>query len=463
MNNRADRFFEFLKTKKVGLIGFGISHINLVKLFLKKGISVTVFDKRTKKDIGYEYNNMVENNITFCLGKDYLYNLSSMDIIFRTPGMDYDDPVISKLRAMGKVITSEMEVFFDICPCKIYGITGSDGKTTTTTIISEFLKKQGHKVHLGGNIGTALLPIIDDINLDDICVVELSSFQLISMRKSPDISVITNLSPNHLDVHKTMDRYIASKMNILLHQNAFSKAILNLDSVNRYNLLNLVRGNCLIFGKESSIKNGCYLDNNGDIHFVSNENKENLFNKSQIKVPGNHNVQNYLAAIAAVYQDVDLKNIKLVVENFRGVEHRLEFIRNFNDIKWYNDSIATTPTRTIAGLDSFDQKLIIIAGGYDKNISFDPLASKISEKVKVLILMGNTGNKIAKSLESYEFYNPELTKIIYVTSMENAVNMAKDIAEKGDIVCLSPASASFDMYNNFEERGNHFKKLVNKL
>ncbi len=463
MNNRANRFFEFLKTKKVGLIGFGVSHINLIKLFLKKGISATVFDKRSKEDIDYEYNNIVENNIEFCLGEDYLDNLINMDIIFRTPGMDYDSPVISKLIAMGKIITSEMEVFFDICPCKIYGITGSDGKTTTTTIISEFLKKQGYKVHLGGNIGIALLPIIDDINLDDICVVELSSFQLISMRKSPDISVITNLSPNHLDVHKTMNRYIDSKMNILLHQNAFSKAILNIDSANTYNLLNLVRGKCLIFGKESYIKNGCYLDNTGDIYFVFNGNKEKLFNISEIKLPGNHNIQNYLAAITAVYQDVDLKYIIEVAKNFSGVEHRIEFIREYNDVKWYNDSIATTPTRTIAGLDCFNQRLIIIAGGYDKNISFDPLASKISEKVKVLILMGDTANKIAESLKSYKLYSPDRTKIIYVVSMEDAVNLAKDIAIKGDIVCLSPASASFDMYKNFEERGNHFKQLVNKL
>ena len=284
--------------------------------------------------------------------------------------MGVSSPAPSKARELGKVVTSEMEVFFDLCPCKLYAVTGSDGKTTTTTLISEFLKAQGKTVHLGGNIGRALLPIIESIDEHDAAVVELSSFQLISMRKSPDVAVVTNVAPNHLDVHKDMDEYIAAKKNILLHQNAFSKTVLNMDNDITNQMSELVRGKLYQFSRRSIPNNGAYLSENGSIIMVNNGEQTEIMKASDIRLPGIHNVENYLTAISAVYDDVDRNNIVKVAREFGGVEHRIEFVREVGGVKYYNDSIATSPTRTIAGLNSFGQKLVVIAGGYDKKIPF---------------------------------------------------------------------------------------------
>lgn len=463
MTTKVSSFFSSLKNKKIGFIGLGVSHIDSVKLFCEYGMSITVFDKRTADQLGDIYNELLDLGVTFSLGDNYLCSLDSVDVIFRTPGMDYFSPYLSKARGIGKVVTSEMEIFFDLCPCKIYSITGSDGKTTTSTIISEFLEAQGKNVHIGGNIGTPLLPKINFINENDVVVVELSSFQLISMRLSADVSVITNISPNHLDVHKDMSEYIEAKLNSILHQNAFSKTILNSDNKIVMSFSKYVRGNIFEFSMNSAPFNGAYLSSDGYLCSILNSDETRIVHKDEIVIPGIHNVQNYLAAIAATCHEVDPINMKKVATNFSGVEHRIEFVRDHNNVKWYNDSIATSPTRTIAGLDSFDKKLILIMGGYDKNISFDVLAPKLIEKAKCIILMGNTAEKIEKVLLNYKSYNKDSLKIIKVKNMDIAVNIANDIAEGGDIVFLSPACASFDMYRNFEARGKHFKELVNAL
>lgn len=463
MNDKLNSFYKSLHNKKVSFIGLGRSHRELLPMFASKGAIVTLRDKRTREQIGEEADKLEALGIKLTLGENYLENLCKEDIILRTPGMNYFTPALQQARKSGAFVTSEMELFFDLCPCKIYAVTGSDGKTTTTTVISEFLKAQGFSVFLGGNIGFPLLPRIEQIGPDDRAVVELSSFQLISMRKSPDVAVITNVAPNHLDVHKDMQEYIDAKRNIYLHQGGISRTVINADNEITASFLPEIRGEAMQFSRRITPDLGCYLAEDGTLTMNDRHSVTPVLHMDEIRIPGIHNVENYLAAISAVWGEVSKENIVSVAKNFGGVEHRIEFVRELDGVTWYNDSIASSPTRTIAGLNSFKQKLILIAGGYDKKIPFEPLAPKIIEKVKVLILMGVTAPKIEAAVTACEGYDPDQLTILHVSSMQEAVQKAREVAEKGDIVSLSPACASFDLYPDFEARGRHFKELVNAL
>lgn len=457
------RFFDDLRRRQVVFIGVGVSHTMLIEKFLEKGIRVTVCDRRSAEQMGETYSRLLEKGARFRLGDGYLEALDDADVIFRTPGMYFNSPALSEARKKGKVVTSEMECFFDLCPCKIYAVTGSDGKTTTTTLISKMLEAQGKRVWLGGNIGKALLPEIEEIREEDAAVVELSSFQLISMRRSPDVAVITNVAPNHLDVHKDMQEYIDSKKNLYRHQGAFSRTVLNLDNEITRSFAPEVRGELSWFSRREVPENGAFLGEDGMLYAVRHGKKIPLLKKEEILLPGMHNVENYLAAIAALEGEVDPEQIISIAKTFGGVEHRIERVRELDGVTWYNDSIATSPTRTIAGLDSFGQKIIIIAGGYDKKIPYEPLAPKIIEKVKVLVLMGATGPKIEAAVRACEGFEGSGLIIEHADNMEEAVAKARSLAVPGDIVSLSPASASFDKYPNFEARGHHFKSIVNSL
>ena len=461
--NRIDIFFESLKGKKIAFIGMGVTNFNCIKMFLNKGLDVTVCDKKSAEQLGENYKVLKDMGVKYILGENYIEALRGFDIVYRTPGMYYNNPVLTEIRQKGVLITSEMETFFYLCPCKTYAVTGSDGKTTTTTLISEFLSAEGKVVYKGGNIGRALLPIVEEIEHDDVAVVELSSFQLLSMRTSPDVAVITNVAPNHLDVHGTMEEYIEAKKNIILHQNAFSKTVLNQDNDITNSLSDLVRGKLVKFSKTSKVECGAYLDDEGYLCYNDYGKTTKIMHKDDIKIPGMHNVENYLTAISAVWGEVSIENIVKVAKTFNGVEHRIEYIRELNGVKYYNDSIATSPTRVLAGLNSFNQKLIVIAGGYDKKIPFEPLAKPVNQKVKSLILLGATADKIEKAVTECPEYPSSGLKIYRVNTLEEAVEKAKQIAVSGDIVTLSPACASFDQYPNFEARGIHFKKLVNQL
>lgn len=460
--NKTDKFFESIKGKKVCFVGIGTSNLPLIELFAEKGAVVSACDRQNYEALGDNAVRAEKAGAKLILGDDYLKRIDT-EILFRSPGTPFYLPELEALKKKGVIVTSEMEVFFDLCPCKIIAVTGSDGKTTTTTVISEFLKAEGKTVHLGGNIGTPLLPIIESINEDDYAVVELSSFQLISMRKSPEIAVVTNLAPNHLDIHKDMDEYVKSKKNIILHQNAFSKAVLNLDNDISDSFSSDVRGQLIKFSRKKNVENGAYL--NGDTIVYNDYGKlTEIMNYKDIKIPGMHNVENYLAAISAVWGIVSVENIVKVAESFGGVEHRAEFVRELDGVKYYNDSIASSPTRTAIGtLSLYEKKIIIIAGGYDKHIPYDPLGPVICKKVKVLILMGDTAPKIEKAVKESPEYSENTPVIINVNNMEEAVNAARKNAKKGDIVSLSPASASFGLYKNFMQRGNHFKDIVNNL
>ena len=457
-----EMFFKSVKGKKIAFCGIGKSNLPLIYKFIEKGAEVYACDRRDRSQLAPGQAEELESaGAKLILGDGYLNNLN-VDIIFRTPGMNYFLPELTEARKKGIVVTSEMEVFFDLCPCKIFAVTGSDGKTTTTTLIATMLKEQGYTVHLGGNIGTPLLPIIEEISENDIAVAELSSFQLISMRKSPDVSVVTNVAPNHLDVHKTMDEYIDAKKNIFMHQNAFTRTVLNADNEITASFVDEVRGTLSYFSYNSPVSRGAYLDGD-DICVADKNGVVKIMNKHEIRIPGEHNVENYLAAISAVWGYVDVETIVKVAREFGGVEHRIEFVREKDGVKYYNDSIATSPTRTIAGLKAFNQKLIVLAGGYDKHIPFEPLAPYAVEKIKVLILTGPTADAIEKAIRSDKNFDNCGMKILRSESLEQSVKIAHEIAKEGDIVSLSPACASFDAYPNFEERGNHYKKLVNEL
>ena len=452
------QFFRYLKGKTVAFCGVGRTHMPLIELFQEKGAVVTVRDQRPLEKLGENGEVLQSLGVELRLGEDYLQDLNE-DIIFRTPGMRYHLPQLEEARARGCAVTSELELFFRLCPCKIYGVTGSDGKTTTTSIIAEFLKAQGKTVHLGGNIGKPLLPEIESIAPEDVAVVELSSFQLISMRESPDVAVVTNLSPNHLDVHKDMQEYIDAKKNILLHQGALSRTVLNAGNEITAAFAPEVRGDCWMFRRGAPVERGVWCD--GESIYVHGE---KLLEVSQIKIPGWHNVENYMAAIAAVWGDVEPQTIRHVAETFAGVEHRAEFVRELGGVKYYNDSIATSPTRVISGMLSlFPQKILMIAGGYDKHIPFEPLGPAVCEKVKTLILLGSTAQKIQDAVMAAPQYREGCPEILRVETMEEAVAAAAAHAQPGDIVSLSPACAAFDLYPNFEVRGRHFKEIVNKL
>ncbi len=456
-------FFEKMQQKKVAFIGVGVTNTDIIRLFLKKGIGVTLLDKKQPEQLGDIYSELKEAGVAFRLGDSYLDDLSDFDVIFRSPGMYFNNPKLSEAREKGVTVTTEMEVFFELCPCKIYAVTGSDGKTTTTSVITEFLAASGVTVHKGGNIGRALLPIIEDIKETDAAVVELSSFQLLSMRQSPDVAVITNIAPNHLDVHGTMEEYIAAKVNLIAHQNAFSKTVLNLDNELTNNLSSMVRGTLVKFSRKSIPQRGAFLREDGMLCYNDMGNVTPVVHMDDIRIPGMHNVENYLTAISAVWGEVSVETIIHVAKNFGGVEHRIEFVRELDGVKWYNDSIATSPTRVLAGLNSFNQKLIVIMGGYDKKIPFEPMAETVCEKVKVMILMGVTADKIEAAVKNCSAYSDGTPVILHAESMENAVEKARNIAENGDVVTLSPACASFDLYPNFEVRGNYYKKLVKEL
>lgn len=461
MNEKLEEFYKSIKGKKISMLGIGKSNTPLAITFSKKGAIVTAHDKRNFEKLGEAGTQLKNAGVKLCLGDDYLKNLDA-DIIFRTPGMKYYLEELTEARKNGAVITSEMEVFFDVCPCKIIAVTGSDGKTTTTTVISEMLKKQGFNVHIGGNIGIPLLPEIDSFSKDDIAVVELSSFQLISMRRSPDIAVVTNLSPNHLDMHKDMQEYIDAKKNIFLHQNGFGKTVLNKDNDITSSFADETRGKTLFFSRKEKVKLGSYLD--GDkLMYSDGEKPTEVMTCSDIFLCGMHNVENYMTAICAVWGLVSPENMKYVAKNFHGVEHRIEYIRELEGVTYYNDSIATTPTRTMAGLNAFNEKVILIAGGYDKKIPFDVMGSKVVEKVKTLILIGVTAKKIEEAVKKAPNYSEGCPKIIHAVTLQEAVDIAHSEAKNGDIVTLSPACASFDMFKDFETRGEVFKDMVNSL
>ena len=459
MNIKAEQFYNELKGKKVAFIGAGVSHKQLIEIFAQKGAVVTLCDKKELSGFGEYAETLKRLNINLSLGENYLEGLKNQDLIMRTPGFEFFTKELQDEIANGTEVSSEMEMFFRLCPCKMYAVTGSDGKTTTTSLIAKMLEESGRKVYLGGNIGRALLPVAHEVEETDVAVVELSSFQLISMKQSPDVAVVTNVTPNHLDHHKDMQEYIDAKRNILLYQNDNSKAVLGFENAVSKGMESDVKGKVRFFTRLSKIDNGGFIDDEG---YLTLDGKQ-IVHQSEVALRGLHNLENLLAAFCAVEGDVSYEIMAKVAREFKGVEHRIEPVRTLNGVQWFNDSIASSPTRTIAGLKAFPQKICIIAGGYDKNIPYQPLAKPILDHVKLLVVMGQTGPKIEKVVREHADFAASDIRILHADSMEQAVQLMYENTSEGDVVSLSPASASFDLYPNFEVRGRHFKELVNKL
>ena len=448
-----------LRGKTVAVIGIGVSNTPLLRLLLREGIAVTACDRSDRAKLGALAEELEAAGAVLQLGDGYLQGLDQ-DVIFRTPGLRPDVPELEAARARGSVITSEMEVFFQVCPCPIIAVTGSDGKTTTTTIIAQLLRAAGHTVHVGGNIGHPLLAEADTIRPTDWAVLELSSFQLMTMTRSPHIAVLTNLAPNHLDVHKGMEEYVWAKENIFRHQQPGDIAVFNLDNAITRELSAHAPGRALYFSRQAEPENGVFL--RGDAVISRRDGHERqIMTTEDIRLPGVHNVENYMAAIAAVDGLVPDETIRTFARTFNGVEHRIELVRTWHGVRFYNDSIASSPSRTIAGLRSFKEKVILIAGGYDKHIPFDVLGPEVVEHVKLLILCGATADKIRAAVEQAPGYRPGHPEILDVTPFQRAVETARDRAVPGDVVTLSPACAAFDQFKNFMERGKTFKSIVN--
>ena len=453
MNSKFEEYFSSLKDKKIAVLGLGVSNRPLVRLLLEFGCDVIGCDKTPREKLDDEVLALEKAGCKLHVGETYLDGVEA-DIVFRTPGMHPANPAIEALRARGAEVTSEMEVFFEVCPCTLLAVTGSDGKTTTTTLVSEMLKAAGKTVWLGGNIGTPLLPLVREMKETDYAVVELSSFQLMDMKRSPARAVITNLAPNHLDIHKDMAEYIEAKTNIFRYQDERGLLILNADNA----ITSGFRGNGTTrFFSRQKEADVCVTDG------VICRHGERVLPVGDILIPGVHNVENYMAAIAMVEGLVDDETIRHVAKTFGGVEHRIELVRVKDGVKFYNDSIASSPSRTIAGLRSFRSKVILIAGGYDKHIPYDVLGPEICEHVKKLFLGGATGEKIRQAVISCPEYDSQKLEIMDCGSFEPAVRAAAAAAKAGDVVLMSPASAAFDQFKNFMVRGEYYKKLVKEL
>ena len=449
-----EEYFKALPGKKIAVLGLGVSNRPLVRLLLEFGCDVTGCDRTPREKLDQEVLDLETAGCKLSLGEGYLDGIQA-DLVFRTPGMHPGNPAIVALKEKGAEITSEMEVFFEVCPCTCIAVTGSDGTTTTTTLVSEMLKAEGHTVWLGGNIGTPLLPLVRQMRSDDYAVVELSSFQLMDMTRSPHIALITNLAPNHLDVHKDMEEYVEAKKNIYRFQSDVDVLVVNADNAITSSLSG--PGETRTFSRQG--KNAFVRMENGVIY----RRDEAVLNKSDILLPGEHNVENYMAAIAVVEGLVADETIVSVAKTFGGVEHRIELVRVKDGVRYYNDSIASSPSRTIAGLLSFSEKVILIAGGYDKHIPYDVLGPVVCDHAKKVFLGGATGPQIRAAIENAPNYAPGCPEITDCADFDSAVYAAVAAATEGDIVLMSPASAAFDQFKNFMVRGEHYKKMIREL
>ena len=462
-NTNLEEFERYARGKKVAIIGIGVSNLPLLEYFYDLNARVTIFDSKESNQISVEAMQKIEKyGFEFIGGKDSLSRLKGFDIIFRSPSCMPDRPELVEAVENGAVLTSEIEMVLKLAPCKVIGVTGTEGKTTTTTLINEIVKKSGRKTYLGGNMGKPIFTKIRNIKPENIIILELSSFQLSDMDISPDISVVTNIYPDHLNVHKSYEEYREAKKNIFKHQSENGIVVLNYDNEFTREFAKEANGKVIFFSSKEKLDDGFIYDKaDGTIKYCEDGVRRHIIKKEDIKLRGIHNYENICAALAATSSIVDVDTQVKAIEEFTGVEHRLEFVRELNNVKWYNDSIGTSPASTIAGLNSFDEDIILLAGGSDKGLDYEEVGKTIARKVRALILTGPTSEKIENATK--QALNGKSIEIYYTSNMQESVNLAKDIAKAGDVVLLSPASASFDLYKNFEDRGHQFKDCVNSL
>lgn len=460
MNQKLKEFEKFLSNKKIAIIGAGVSNIPLMEVLISNGNDITIFDKKEINNMPEEAIKIIEkNNIKTFSGENYLENLVGFDVIFRSPSILPTNAYLEKEASRGALITTEIEQVIRLAPCKIIGITGSKGKTTTTTIINEILTNLGYKTYLGGNIGIPLYSKLNNMNKEDIVILELSSFQLMNMKVSPNIAVVTNISPDHLDVHSSYEEYINAKKEIYLNQNKNDILVLNKDDDIVKNFANDAKGTIRYFSK-NNLKDSYILDND----YIS-YNGQHIIDTKKLLLKGSHNYLNIAASLNAIKDYIHVSNEELehIISEINPVHHRLEFVRVINGVKWYNDSASTTPDKALAGINAFTEKIVLIAGGSDKNISYTPLAKPIAKKVSKLILFGQTKNKIYDEIMKLPRGLTKNLNIYVLDTLDEVIECAYQVSEKGEVVLFSPASASFDMFKNAYQRGDIFKEKVNKL
>lgn len=462
-NEKLKEFNEYIRFRKVAVIGLGVSNLPLLDYLYEKKAQVTVFDERNIDEIPQDIINKINTyEFKYSFGKNCLENLKGFNLIFRSPSCLPTKTELQEEANRGAIITTEVEMLMEMCPCKIIGVTGSDGKTTTTSMINAILQKAGYNTFLGGNIGTPLFTRLPEIKPDDIVVLELSSFQLMNMHVSPDIAVITNITPNHLNIHKDYEEYIEAKKNIFKNQNENGILILNYDNDITKSSAKEAKGKVIFFSSKEKLDNGFIVDENV-VKECEDKVRKHILNTDEVILRGNHNFQNIATALAATKTLVDTDIAVQAIKEFKPVEHRIEFIREIDGVKWYNDSASSSPTRTLSGINAFKENIILIAGGYDKNLDYEPLAKPVVDKVSSLILIGQTAEKIFDAVKSEAEKENKKIDIYMCDSLEQTVEIAKKSAKKGDVVLFSPASASFDMFKNFADRGEKFKKLVNNI
>ena len=462
VNEKLNEFNEYIKFK-VAVIGLGVSNLPLLEYLHDKKSTVTIFDDRNIDELPKEIVEKITNyGFNFSFGKNSLEKLQNFDLIFRSPSCLPTKPELQAEIKRGAIVTTEIELLMKMCPSKIIGVTGSDGKTTTTSLIYAILKDAGYNTYLGGNIGTPLFTKLEEMQPEDIVVLELSSFQLMGMEVSPNIAVITNITPNHLNIHKDFEEYIDAKKNIFKFQNENDILILNYDNEITKNCSKEANGKVIFFSGKEKLDNG-YIIDEGIIKICVDKIRKHILNVDEVILRGEHNYENIATALAATSTLVDLDVAIQTVKNFKPVAHRLEFVRELDGVKWYNDSASSSPTRTLAGINSYKEEIVLIAGGYDKNLDYKPLAKPILDKVSTLILMGQTSGKIFDCVkEEMEKENKKIP-IYVVDDLDNAIKTAKKYAKPNQVVLFSPASASFDMFKNAVQRGELFKEKVNKL
>ena len=460
-NQKLEKFEEYIKNKKIAVIGIGVSNIPLIDYLFEKEAKVTIFDDREEEKISKDILDKIKKyKFDYYFGKRNLDNLHGFEVIFRSPSCLPTKPELVREKERGAVVTTEIEQLIKMAPCKVIGITGSDGKTTTTTLTAKILEDGGYNVYLGGNIGIPLFTKLKEIKPEDIIVLELSSFQLMDMEVSPDISAITNITPNHLNVHKDYQEYIDAKKNIYKHQKSTGILVLNADNELTNSCQNDANGDVILFSSKQRLDYG-YIVEDGIIKECNDGIRRHLISQDEIKLKGIHNLQNICTALALTKDLVSTEKALNTIKEFSGVKHRLELVRVFNGVEWYNDSASTSPTRGISALNSFNKEIVLIAGGADKNLDYTPLGIKIVEKVKSLILIGQTASKIYEAVKIEEEKQNKKVDIHMCETFKQSLELAKRIAKPGQIVLFSPASTSFDMFKDMYDRGDKFRKEVN--
>ena len=464
-NKKLEKFEEMLPNQKIAVIGLGVSNIPLIDYLYNKHADVSVFDDREEEKINKEIRDKIKlYGFKQYLGAGNLENLQGFDLIFRSPSCLPTKPELVKEANRGAIITTEIEQLMKLAPCKIIGITGSDGKTTTTTLTAEVLKKAGYTVHVGGNIGIPLFTKLNEINPEDIIVLELSSFQLMNMQISPDIAAITNITPNHLNVHKDYQEYIDAKKNIFRHQNEKGILVLNADNEITDSCKDEVNGKVIMFSSKQKLENGFIVDEDRIIKECNDGIRRHILDTKDMKLKGMHNFQNACTVLALTKGLVDTDDAAETIKQFVGVHHRQEYVRTVDGVEWYNDSASTSPTRGISALNAFkDREIVLIAGGADKNLDYTPIGKPIVDNVECLILIGQTANKIYEAVKKELEHQHKKMDIHMCETFEQSMQLAKRVAKPGQIVLFSPASTSFDMFKDMYDRGDQFKDMVMKF